>query len=125
MSRMNRIAKLDTIHEEYKRKLVSADEAVKVIKSGDRIHYGLFNGLVYGLDKALAKRAEELFDVKVCTTIWSHSEPPAILQADPESKHFKYLSTHMSKLDRQMNKQEFAGIFRYNSGKIRNIGLKM
>ena len=61
MSRMNRIAKLDTIHEEYKRKLVSADEAVKVIKSGDRIHYGLFNGLVYGLDKALAKRAEELF----------------------------------------------------------------
>jgi butyryl-CoA:acetate CoA-transferase len=105
MSRMNRIAKLDTIHEEYKRKLVSADEAVKVIKSGDRIHYGLFNGLVYGLDKALAKRAEELFDVKVCTTIWSHSEPPAILQADPESKHFKYLSTHMSKLDRQMNKQ--------------------
>nr|MBP6492477.1 butyryl-CoA:acetate CoA-transferase [Clostridia bacterium] len=54
---------------------------------------------------ALAKRTEELHDVLVCDTIWAHAEPPAILQADPDAKHFKYLSTHMSGLDRKMNKE--------------------
>jgi butyryl-CoA:acetate CoA-transferase len=89
----------------YKAKLKTADEAVKVIKSGDRVHYGLFNGLVFDLDQALAKRTKELHDVLVCTTIWAYPTPPAILQADPESKHFKYLSTHFSGFDRKMNKE--------------------
>jgi len=78
---------------------------VKVIKSGDRVHYGLFNGLVVHLDRALAKRAGELEDVKICTTIWAYPEPPAILQADPYSRSFKYLSTHFSATDRRMNKE--------------------
>jgi hypothetical protein len=30
--------------EEYKRKLVTADEAVKVVKSGDWLDYGTFMG---------------------------------------------------------------------------------
>lgn len=94
-----------SVQSEYKRKLTTADEAVKVVKSGDRIHYGLFCGIVRELDKALAKRTEELTDVLVMDTIWNYPEPPAILQADPEAKHFKYLSTHMSGLDRKMNKQ--------------------
>jgi len=104
MDRTKIICKHRDINSEYKRKLHTADDAVKVVKSGDRIHYGLFNGLVVDLDKALAKRVDELFDVKVCTTIWAYSDPPAILVADPESKHFKYLSTHMSGFDRKMNK---------------------
>ncbi len=105
MERMCRVSKVYVSEAEYKKKLVSADEAVKVVKSGDRVHYGLFNGLVVDLDEALAKRTEELYDVKICTTIWSYEEPPAILKADPESKHFKYLSTHMSSLERRMNKE--------------------
>jgi butyryl-CoA:acetate CoA-transferase len=90
---------------EYKKKLVSADKAVQVIKSGDRVHYGLFNGLVVDLDKALAKRTYDLEEVKICTSIWAYPFPPEILVADPDSKHFKYLSTHFSGLDRKMNKQ--------------------
>jgi len=97
--------KVSEIGAAYKKKLTTADEAVKCVKSGDRVHYGLFNGLVWDLDQALAKRTEELFDVKVCTTIWGYPEPPAILQADPDSKHFKYLSTHFSGMDRKMNKE--------------------
>jgi butyryl-CoA:acetate CoA-transferase len=89
----------------YNTKLKTADEAVKIVKSGDRLHYGLFNGLVFDLDKALAKRANELQDVKICTTIWAFPTPPEILMADPEAKHFKYLSTHFSVLDRKMNKE--------------------
>lgn len=97
--------KLSQIQKEYEKKLVTADEAVKVVKSGDRVHYGLFGGIVRDLDTALAKRTDELEDVIVMDTIWNYPEPPAILQADPNARHFKYLSTHMSALDRKMNKQ--------------------
>lgn len=97
--------KLSTVQEEYKKKLTTADEAVKVIKSGDRVHYGLFNGLVVDLDKALAKRTEELKDVIIMTTIWAWPFPPAILEADPKAEHFKYLSTQFSARDRKYNKQ--------------------
>lgn len=105
MYEVKQFYKMNEIQTEYKDKLVSADEAVQIVKSGDRVHYGLFCGLVRDLDKALAKRTEELYDVLVCTTIWGYPEPPAILQADPDAKHFKYLSTHMSGLDRKMNKE--------------------
>lgn len=97
--------KMKDIQSEYQKKLVTADEAVKVIRSGDHIHYGLFGGIVRDLDAALAKRTDELYDVLVMDTIWNYPEPPAILQADPKAEHFKYMSTHMSGLDRKMNKQ--------------------
>ncbi len=97
--------KMNELAAEYKKKLVTADEAVRIVKSKDRVHYGLFCGIVRELDRALAKRTEELEDVLVCDTIWAYEEPPEILKADPESKHFKYLSTHMSGLDRKMNKE--------------------
>lgn len=105
MVNLNHFCKLKDITAEYRKKLVSADEAVKAVKSGDRVHYGLFCGIVQDLDKALAKRVHELHDVLVCDTIWAYQETPAVLQADPESKHIKYLSTHMSALDRKMNKE--------------------
>jgi len=133
MGRLELICKYREIQSEYKKKLVSADEAVKVVKSGDRIHYGLFNGLVVDLDKALAKRTEELFGVKVCTTIWAYPEPPAILAADPNSNHFKYLSTHMSALDRKMNKNgccwyipvQFRENTKYWAGNVGDIDVAM
>ncbi|NLX02888.1 MAG: acetyl-CoA hydrolase [Syntrophomonadaceae bacterium] len=50
--------------EEYKRKLVSAEEAVKVVKSGDIVDYGFFCGKPVVCDQALAKRTE-LKDVQV------------------------------------------------------------
>ena len=51
--------------QEYQQKLVSADEAVKVIKSGDWVDYGWCNGTPDALDKALAKRTDELTDVNL------------------------------------------------------------
>ena len=62
--------KVSDLLVEYKKKLTSADKAVQVVKSGDRVHFGLFNGIVVDLNKALAKRTQELFDVKIMTTIW-------------------------------------------------------
>lgn len=96
---------MGALQREYASKLVSADEAVKVVKSGDRVHYGLFCGLVRELDAALARRTQELHDVKIITSIWNYPEPPEVLKADPKAEHFYYFSTHMSGLDRKMNKQ--------------------
>ena len=50
--------------QEYQKKLTSADEAVKVVKSGDWVDFGWCTGTPYALDLALAKRVPELSDVK-------------------------------------------------------------
>ena len=50
--------------EEYKRKTVSAEEAVKVIKSGDKVVIPLLAGLDI-LSKALGERKEELRGVEI------------------------------------------------------------
>ena len=52
-------------NEIYKQKLTTADEAVKVIRSGDWIDYGWCTGTVDALDKALAKRMPELSDINI------------------------------------------------------------
>ena len=53
-----------TWQEEYKRKLVSAEEAVKVIKSGDRVVIPAITDPLT-LEMALIARKEELRDVMV------------------------------------------------------------
>ncbi len=84
--------------EEYKRKLTTADEAVKVVESGDVIDYGFFNGKPVVCDQALARRAEELRDVSVYSAV---TVPPF-----PEvAKHptsFCYMDWHWSKLTRMI-----------------------
>ena len=51
--------------EEYKQKLVTADEAVKIVKSGYWVDYGWCTGTPDALDKALAKRTDEVQTVIV------------------------------------------------------------
>ena len=46
--------------QEYKQKLVTAKEAVKIIESGDWVDYGWCNGTPDLLDRALAERTDEL-----------------------------------------------------------------
>jgi butyryl-CoA:acetate CoA-transferase len=84
--------------EEYRSKLVTADEAVKAVKSGDWIEYGAFAGQVVELDKALAKRKDELFDVKIRGT--SRMYAPEVVNVDPLNAHFTYNSTHVGAAER-------------------------
>jgi acyl-CoA hydrolase len=58
--------------QDYRRKLVSANQAVKLIKSGDWIDYGSMNGQVVSLDRALAARKDELKDIKVWNLLNSY-----------------------------------------------------
>ena len=49
--------------DEYQRKLVSAEEAVKVVRSGDRVIASFFGGLLLG--EALVSRKDELHNVTI------------------------------------------------------------
>ena len=52
--------------EDYHRKIVSADEAVKVVKSGDRVLLQGGCGVPMVLEAALVRRAPELTNVEIC-----------------------------------------------------------
>ena len=86
--------------EEYKKKLVSADEAVKVIKSGDWVDYGWCTGTPYTLDKALAKRTDELNDVNLHGGILL--KPLAIFDREDAGEHFTWNSWHMGGIERKL-----------------------
>jgi len=72
--------------EEYRQKLVSADEAVKVIKSGDWVDYGWCTNTVDTLDKALAKRTDELKDINLRGGILL--KPLAVFEREDAGEHF-------------------------------------
>lgn len=50
---------------QYQAKLTTPEEAVQLVKSGDRIYYGVNISTHYGIDDLLAKRENELEDVTV------------------------------------------------------------
>ena len=87
---------------EYREKLRTPDEAVKAVRSGTWIDYGTFLGQVVELDKALARRKNELRDVKIRSAA-RVSGVPAVVQADPHQEHFIYTSGHFTVIDRKMH----------------------
>ncbi len=88
------------LSEEYRKKTVTAEEAVKVVKSGDWVEYGQFATQAIVLDKALAARKNELRDVKIRTTTRVASMPE-VVKADPSAEHFRYHSLHYMGVDRR------------------------
>lgn len=87
---------------EYRNKLVTADRAVQVVNSGDWVDYGGLAAQVIDLDKALAKRKDELKDVKIRAMIRLPGTPE-VVKADPLQQHFIYHSWHFSSADRALS----------------------
>ena len=85
---------------EYKKKRVTAEQAVKVVKSGDWIDYASFTGTVRCLDRALAKRKDDLKDIKIWSTVTPYM--PEVMAVDPHGEVFTWHSWHMSGIDRRM-----------------------
>ncbi len=85
---------------EYKKKLTTAAEAVKVVKSGDWVDYGWCTGTADALDKALAARTDELRDVKVRGGIVM--KLPAIFEREDAAEHFTWNSWHMGGIERKL-----------------------
>lgn len=86
---------------EYASKIVTADEAVKVVKSGDLVHYGEFMMNSHVLDAALAKRKDELEGVIIRTVTCPF--PPQTVLNDPERKHFIFNDWHFSGASRKLH----------------------
>ena len=86
--------------QEYKQKLVTADEAVKTVCSGDWVDYGWCTNTAESLDKALAKRTDELTDVNVRGGILF--KLPAIFEREDAGEHFTWNSWHMSGVERHL-----------------------
>ena len=84
----------------YNSKLTTAEEAVKVVTSGDWVDYTWCTNHPVALDKALAARQNELEDVKVRggVTMWM----PEICKADDAGEHFAWHSWHCSGIDRKV-----------------------
>lgn len=80
---------------------ISAAHAAGLVRSGMWLDYG--GGLCQPdvFDKALAQRCETLENVKIRATLTL--KPRAILEADPEGKHFYWLNWHFSGYDRKMH----------------------
>lgn len=91
-----------SLAEQYKQKLISAEEAAKLVQPGDWLDYGSFNGQVRAIDAALAKRKDELQDVKVWSCV--NPYPTAINEVDPLGETFIWHSWHFSGRDRAINK---------------------
>ena len=81
--------------------IISAEEAVKVVKTGDWIDYGWCVSTAYDLDKALAKHVEEqqLEDLKfrggIC--MWR----PAVFDVTDAGRRITWNSWHMSGIERK------------------------
>ncbi len=89
-----------TYQEEYQQKLTTAAEAVKIVKSGDWVDYGWCCNEPIELDKALAARANELYDVKVRGGVTM--QMPEIMKLEDSADHFTWHSWHSSGIDRKI-----------------------
>ena len=85
---------------EYRAKLRTAEEAVKVIKNGDWVDYGTNNSFPVALDAALAKRRDELHGVRIQGNLMRG--PLAVVECDPEAEHFLYNTWHCSAYERRL-----------------------
>ncbi|AFM40249.1 acetyl-CoA hydrolase [Desulfosporosinus acidiphilus SJ4] len=87
------------IREEYQKKCVTADEAVKVIRSGDWVEFAWAASVAGLLDEALARRKDELYDVNLRGGVLL--TPLACIESDPTGEHFTWNSWHLGGRERK------------------------
>ena len=86
--------------EQYRSKLRTPEGAVKAVKSGDWVDYTTNVGFPALLDAALAKRRDELTDVKIRGNLLFG--PIQTVECDPLREHFIYNSWHCSAYERKL-----------------------
>ena len=89
-----------SVYDEYRSRLRSPGEAVKVIKSGDWVDYTTALGFPVLLDAALAERRDELYDVKLRGNLCFG--PIRTAECDPSREHFIYNTWHCSAYERSL-----------------------
>lgn len=89
----------------YKQKLVTAEKAAQVVKSGDWVDYGWCVNTPAAIDKVLAKRMPELENVNFRGGVLLRQ--PEIFKIDNPAAHFSWNSWHMSGIERKTISEGF------------------
>lgn len=84
--------------DEYRAKLCSAGEAVKCIRSADRVYYSGNAAIPQALVRALAARRDELHDVQLVHVLLLGDDP---LGAPEMAEHFRHNSLFVGPADRE------------------------
>ncbi len=85
----------------YKSKLISAERAAELVKSGDVVHYSEFVLFPETLDAALARRIGDLHDVTIRSTCFMRV--PEVIKADPAREHFIMEDYHFGTFSRRLH----------------------
>ena len=104
------------VYQEYRRKLRTPEAAVRAVKSGDWVDYTTALGFPALLAAALAKRRDELWDVKLRGNLMFG--PLQVVECDPGREHFLYNSWHCSAYERKLSDQ---GLCNYIPMLFRNV----
>ncbi len=99
--------------DDYKSKLRSAAEAVKLIKSGDSVYYGGNAAIPWELVRALARRKEELRDVRLSHVLLMGQDP---LSSPEMAGHFRHNSLFVGPADREAvndGRADYTPVFLY------------
>ncbi len=97
-------------------RVISADAAARLVKSGDWLDYGTTLIQPDLFDQALARRIRELSDVKIRSCI--SLRPRAVLEADPEGERVFWFSWHFGGYDRAKHDAGISHYIPVNLGEI-------
>lgn len=97
--------RISELQEEYKKKLITAEQAAEMVKPGNRLHFGLGCGSIVDIDKAIARRADELRDITVISTVAIREKPFETFVATKSNDQVRFASAHFSGNDRYMSQE--------------------
>ncbi len=107
---------------EYKKKLVTAEQAAKTVKSGDLVDYGQAGIKPIEFDKALAARTDDPGLKNVIVRVTNAIPPvPQIPIQDPQQTTFTYYSNFLGIIDRMLYQKELAGFIPANYHQVKDI----
>jgi 4-hydroxybutyrate CoA-transferase len=108
---------------DYRRKLTSAEDAVKPIKSGHKLYYGGNAAIPQTLVRALAARHEELEDVHLTHVLLLGDDP---LSTPEMARHFRHNSLFVGPADRAAvndGRADYTPIFLHQIPRLFNEGI--
>ncbi|HPO14765.1 MAG TPA: acetyl-CoA hydrolase/transferase C-terminal domain-containing protein [Candidatus Hydrogenedentes bacterium] len=98
---------MSSFKAEYQKKLISAEDAAAMIKSGDIVDYYAFNASSQYVDAALAKRVNELENVTIRSEL-RLAMPMQVFMADSEGKAFRLNSLFKGPIENMVPKERCA-----------------
>lgn len=97
-------------------RVVSADEAAGLVRSGMWLDYGTSLCQPDVFDAALATRKADLSNVKIRSCL--SMRPRAVIESDPHGDHFHYFSLHFTGYDRKKHDDGRCNYIRSTSAKF-------